>query len=280
VWQRVGQHGWTPERLFAALTCVLALGYGLSYTLAVLRGAGWMERIRQANIHLALAAILLAGLWLTPILNAERISAKNQLARFDAGKTAIADLDVEAIRGWGTPGEEVLAVLEARAKETGQEALAARLAGTDDPTGTARAEAIRSLSALMPVQPAGATGTRDTLIAGADDYLLRDWAEACRPRPGVATGCLMVVADLLPSRPGEEAVLLLVRNEDYVEILGLYLDDAGRLASRAVQRADGRYVNPGEMQALLEAWTLTPPPMTQAPINQLGTGDGGLLFLP
>jgi hypothetical protein len=109
---------------------------------------------------------------------------------------------------------------------------------------------------------------------------LRDWAEVCKPKPGAAPGCLMAVADLLPARPGEEAVLLLIRNADYVELLGLYLDDAGRLASRTVQRADGRYVAPDEMQALLDAWTLAPPPLTQAPINQLGTGDGGLLFLP
>jgi hypothetical protein len=280
VWQRVGQHGWTPERLFGALACGLALGYGLSYGLAVLRGGGWMARIRQANIGLALVAILLAGLWLTPVLNAERISAANQLARFDAGKTAIADLDVAAIRRWGNPGQAVLDVLEERAKEPGQEALAARLAGTDDPTGAARAEAIKALIALMPVQPAGATGTRDTLIAGADDYQLRDWAQICSASPGGEPGCLMAVADLLPSRPGEEAVLLLVRNESYVELLGLYLDDAGRLASRMVQRADGRMLTPDDAKAVLEAWALAPPPLTQAPINQLGTGDGGLLFLP
>lgn len=280
VWQRVDQHGWTPERLFAALGCGLALGYGLSYALAVLRGRRWMGYIRQANIGLALVAILLAGLWLTPVLNAERISAGNQFARFQAGKTAIADLDIDAIRRWGSPGQVVLDALAERAKEPGQEALAARLAGTDDPAGTARAEAARALSALMPVQPVGATGTRDTLLAGADEYLLRDWTEVCKTSPSGEPGCLMAVADLLPSRPGEEAVLLLVRNEDYVELLGLYLDDTGRLASRQVQRADGRMKTPDDMQALLEGWTLTPPPLTQAPINQLGTGEGGLLFLP
>jgi Domain of unknown function (DUF4153) len=280
IWQRVGQHGWTPERLFAALTCALAVGYGLAYALSVLLGAGWMGRIRQANVGLALAVILLAGLWLTPVMNAERISARNQLARFDAGETPVADLDVEAIRRWGIPGQAVLDVLAERAKEPGQEALAARLAGTDDPGGTARAEAARALAALVSVQPTGATGTRDVLIAGADEYLLRDWAEVCKTSAGTEPRCLMAVADLFPSRPGEEAVLLLVRNEDYVELLGLYLDDTGRLATRTVQRADGRTMTPNDLRALVEAWTLAPPPLTQAAINQLGTGEGGLLFLP
>jgi hypothetical protein len=281
VWQRVGQHGWTPDRLFAALACALALGYGLTYAVAVLRGTGWMGRIRQANIGMALLAILFAGLWLTPILNAERISAQNQLARLDAGRTAVADLDVAAIRQWGYPGQAVLDVLAERAKNPGQEALAARLAGTDDPTGTARAEAAAALSRLMPVQPAGATGTRDTLIAAADEYLLRDWAEVCRRTNSAGRpDCLMAVADLLPSRPGEEAIVLLARDETYVEVLGLYLDDFGRLAARTVQRTDGQGLVATDMQSLLDTWFAAPPPLTQAPVNQLGTGEGGLLFLP
>lgn len=278
--QRVAQYGWTPERLFAALVCLLALGYGLAYALAVLGGAGWMERIRKANIGLSLLAILLAALWLTPVLDAERISARNQLARLDDGRTAVADLDLDALRRWGFPGQAVLEVLEERAKEPGQEVLAARLAGNDDPGGAARAAAIAALSALLPVQPAGATGTRDTLIAGADDYLLRDWTEVCRTDPGGRPGCLLAVADLLPGRPGEEAVLLLARSDGYGELLGLYLDDGGRLAVRSVQRLDGRVPTPGEIQDIMAAWASAPPPLTPAPVNQLGTGEGGLLFLP
>ena len=49
-----------------------------------------MERIRQGNIRVALGIIVLAALWLTPVLNAERISAQSQLARFEALKTKFA----------------------------------------------------------------------------------------------------------------------------------------------------------------------------------------------
>jgi hypothetical protein len=139
---------------------------------------------------------------------------------------------------------------------------------------------VATLSGLMPVQPPGATGTRDTLIAGADDYLLGDWARVCRTAPAGRPGCLLVVADLLPARPGEEAMLLLARGEGYVDLLGLFLDDNGQLATRTVQRADGRIPTAIDLQALADAWTAAPPPLTQAPVNQLGTGDGGLLFLP
>jgi hypothetical protein len=280
VWQRVDQHGWTPERLFAALTSALALGYGLTYALAVLRGAGWQARIRQANIAVALMAILVAALWLTPILNAERISARDQQARLDAGTTAVEQLDVAAIRRWGYPGQEVLDLLAERAKEPGQEALAARLAGTDASGGANVALAAEELAALMPVQPTSAAGTRATLLAGADAFLLRDWAEVCRRDLDGQPGCLMAVADLLPARPGEEAILLLFRDAAYAEVIGLYLDDAGRLATRMVQRVDGRQLGAAEARALLDGWLAAPPPLTAAPINQLGTGEEGLLFLP
>jgi hypothetical protein len=225
-------------------------------------------------------AILVAALWLTPILNAERISARDQLARLDAGTTEVERLDVAAIRGWGHPGQEVLELLAVRAKEPGQEALAARLAGTDVPGGTDVAVVAEELAALMPVQPAGAVGTRATLLAGADAFLLRDWAEVCRRNLDGQPGCLMAVADLLPARPGEEAILLLFRDEAYAELIGLYLDDAGRLATRAVQRVDGQRLGAAEARALLDGWLAAPPPLTAAPINQLGTGEDGLLFLP
>lgn len=281
IWLRVDQHGWTPERLFVALLAALGLAYGLVYAVAVLRGPGWMERIRQGNIRLALVIIGLAALWLTPVLNAEAISARNQLARFDAGKTQVDELDVSALKGWGYPGKAVLDILAERAKEPGQEALANRLTGQESPDEADRASAAAALAAVMPVQPTGATGTRDTLLGAAPDYQLRDWQAQC-DRTGAEgqRGCLMAVADLLPNRPGEEAILILDRGGDYLELLGLYLGDDGLLVTRSVLRSDGRYVTSEEIAALLDAWRAAPPALTQAPINQLGTGEAGLLIVP
>src|SRR3990167_2848352 len=105
IWLRVDQYGWTPSRIFAALVALIALGYGLSYALAVLRGAGWMGRIRRANVGMALGLIGLAALWLTPALNADRISAQSQYARFiSSGDAAV--LDLWQLRQWGKAGAE------------------------------------------------------------------------------------------------------------------------------------------------------------------------------
>jgi hypothetical protein len=281
IWLRVGEHGWSPERVFVALLAVVGVVYGLVYAVAVLRGRAWTERIRQGNIRMALGVTLLAGLWLTPILNAERISAQNQLARYEAGKTSVEDLDLYALLTWGKPGAAVMALLEAKAKEPGQEALAAALAGLASPEAVEPAALAARLAAVVPVQPASATGTRDTLLAGADVYQLEDWLRVCEaPVAGGGQACLMVVADLLPLLPGEEAMLFLERSPDYTEIVGAYLDDRGMLMVRMATRPDGRPIPTTDGAALMRQYRETPPPVTAAVINQLGTGESGLMIQP
>lgn len=278
---RVADHGWSPERVFVMLVAAVGVAYGLVYAVSVLRGGPWMERIRQGNIWMALVVLALAALWLTPVLNAERISANSQLARFEAGETPVEALDIGALRSWGKPGAEVIAVLEAKAKEPGQEALAARLAG-DMPMATVdRPALVAGLAAVMPVQPATATGTRDTLLSAAEDYMLEDWTRVCsEPMATGQPGCLMVVADLIPQRPGEEAVLFLQRGADYVEITGLFIGDDGRIQSRGVARPDGQYLDGPTSLRLMAEFRTAPPPMTAVELNQIGTGASGLFILP
>lgn len=281
IWLRVDQHGWTPERLFVAMVAGLGLVYGVLYAVAVLRGPGWMARIRQGNFGMALLVIGLAALWLTPVLNAERISAASQLARYEAGRTAVADLDLRALEGWGLAGQRVLATLAERARQPGQEALAAVLAGEVPDDSADVAAAAMALAAAMPVQPATATGTRDTLLLSAADYMLSDWQAVCdRKLADGGPACLLVVADLLPRLPGEEGMLILERSADYVEVLGLYLGPDGTLVTRTALRPDGGYPGAEEAAGLLRAWRLAPPPLTPALLNQLGTDETGLMILP
>ena len=281
IWVRVSERGWSPDRVFVVLVAGIGVAYGLIYAQSVLRGGAWMGRIRQGNIYMALVVIGLAALWLTPVLNAERISARDQLARFTSGQTTVETLDLSALEAWGKPGAAVVAELEARAKEPGQEALAALLAGETPASGVDRAALLAAVRAAMPVQPATATGTRDTLFESAEDYMLQDWQRICEAglTPG-QPGCLLVVADLLATMPGEEAMLFLLRSVDYVEIAGLYIGDGGQLVQRGTTRPDGRYFTAPEALALMRQYQDTPPPVTAAMLNQLGTGDTGLIILP
>ena len=279
VWLRVADRGWSPERLFVVLVAAVGLVYGLVYAVSVLRGAGWMERIRQGNIRVALAVLGLAALWLTPVLNAERISAASQVSRFEA--LGVEALDPGALRSWGKPGAAALAVLEAKATEPGQEALAAVLAGELARQADNRPALVAELAALLPVQPTSATGMRDVILGAAEAFQLQDWLQVCRVQLETGQpGCLMVVADLLPLRPGEEAMLFLQRSVDYIEVSGLYLDDSGMLVWRTATQPDGTYLSSEAAGRLLRQYQAAPPPLTGEELNQLGIGEDGLLFLP
>ncbi|MFZ1512455.1 MAG: hypothetical protein WAT35_12570, partial [Tabrizicola sp.] len=108
-----------------------------------------------------------------------------------------------------------------------------------------------------------------------------DWTQVCQA--GAETGmphCLMVVADLLPNHPGEEAMLFLQRSHDYTEISGLYLDANGDPVLRTASHPDGRYPDAAEAATLMRQYQEMPPPVTAVPLNQLGTGPAGLIFLP
>jgi hypothetical protein len=281
IWVRVADHGWSPERVFVFLVAAVGVAYGLVYAVAVARGGAWMERIRQGNIWMALAVMALAALWLTPVLNAERISAQSQLARFESGKTRVEVLDIWAMRSWGKPGAEALAALEAMAKEPGQEALAARLSGGGTVPSVDGPALVKGLMAVMPVQPATATGTRDSFLAVAEVYMLDEWTQACGKATAAGQpGCLMVVADLMPSRPGEEVILFLQRSADYVDMVGLFIGDDGRIQSRSVARPDGQYLDRATNVRLMEEFRAAPPPLTAVELNQIGTGGSGLFILP
>jgi Domain of unknown function (DUF4153) len=281
--QRIGAYGWTPDRVFVALVAGLGLVYGALYAGAVLRGAGWMARIRAGNVMLALAIVALAALWLTPVLNAERLSARSMLARLESGATLPKDLDLAALARWGKPGAEVMAILTERAKAPDQAALAAALEAAKappDPTAP-DPQAAKALMAAMPVSPPTATATRDILLAAAPEYLMQDWTDACARR--LAEGppaCLMIVADLLPALPGEEAILFIERSVGFTDLLGLYLAPDGSLGTQSVRQVNGKPLNGDEVSILFRAWLQVPPPLTPALVNQLGTGDSGLVILP
>ena len=285
LWLRVDQYGWTPERLFAGLIALLGLGYGIGYALAVARHRHWMARIRAANIVMALALVALAALWLTPVLNAERIAANSQLARFEAGLTPVDQLDIIAIDSWGKAGAEVRARLQEIAEADGQEALAARLA---DPyalpaeSPEARADLLATLLAEMPLQPAGATATRDMLIAAVPTGDLQRWIDTCRMKTEDGrAGCVFAVADLWPSEPGEEAVAILRNGSGWVELVGFGLRD-GVAVQRPVVMLDGGMVDPARGGDLLRLLQDAPAPVTAAPLNRIGRGDPseGLVLLP
>ena len=284
IWLRVDQYGWTPNRLFAALMTVLALAYGLFYAAAVIRRKGWMTRIRQANIYVALAGTAAAMLWLTPLMNAERISSNNLISRYNAGKTPVADLDFGQLDDWGLSGAAVLDSLSTLAKEPGQTVLAAALsAGATADAYSADADPqvlLAELTAILPLQPNTATADRDQLLAGIAAYELASWLTACRATlPNGQPGCAMVVADFNQKYNGNEAILVLrdvgdsMRYEAFVRI-------NGTVERRSVSSLEGYLPYDPTGAAIIMQMQAAPPQMSPAPLNQMSVGDQKLLILP
>lgn len=288
IWLRVVQYGWTPDRLFAVALAVVALGYGLVYAVAVIRGAAWRGHVRQGNIAMALVVMALSALWLTPLLNAERISAGSQLARYADGRTPEGQLDLFALDRWGRAGAAALAELRSLADTPGHEALQARLEDFDaglvaaaDPAMVEDTTALLAeLAAVMPLQPAGATATRDMLLAAISADELRMWIADCQTLlPGSdRPGCVFVVADLWPGEPGEEAVALLRDPSGYLRYEGLGMI-AGEVQRRSVLPLAGMLPDLAEGVALITALQDAPPPVSPAPLNQMGVA-GGLVLIP
>ena len=132
----------------------------------------------------------------------------------------------------------------------------------------------------MPLQPAGATATRDMLLTAIPSVELEMWIEACRtPLPRTdRPGCVFVVADLWTDEPGEEAVVLLRDPSGYVRYEGLGLGPDG-VQRRSVGAMDGVLPDQAEGEAAIAALQDAPPPLRPAPLNMLGV-DGGLILLP
>lgn len=287
VWLRVDQYGWTPDRLFAATAAALALGYGGLYALAVLRGGGWMDRIRTANTVMALALIGCAALWLTPVLNPEAISARNLVARVTDGRTAPAAVDLYTLGFWGRAGADARTNLTTLAARSGFEELGQALANPNPKYPMPPTEDLTlqrdALIALMPLQPAGATATRDMLLQAALSYDLQDWTRICAASsPQGGSACMMIVADLLPTQPGEEALMILLDVDNgFVRFEGLALRD-GFLQRYATWTTNGQALpDIDAAAAMIAAWQTAPPPLSAAPLNQIDLpGGGGLALTP
>ena len=282
LWLRVNEHGWTPSRLLGATVVGVGLAYGLTYLLAVLRGRPWMEHIRQANILMALVCMGVAVLWLS-VLNPEAISARSQSARVADGRTAPTDIDLYSFQNWGLAGQAALDDLKRRAETDAP--LAARLAALTDTTGPEPDPVAlqKTLAAALPLQPAtpAAASLRDRILAGVTVSDLQDWQISCDAH--LAQGgpaCVMVVADFLPARPGDEAMLFTRSSDGYLTMEGFDLASGG-ITRHSVTSYGATLPGMADSAALIDHLQKSQPALTPLPLNQLAVpGQPGLVLAP
>jgi len=89
---RVGQHGWTPDRLSAALVAVILGLHALLLAWAVLpaRDGRWLGRLSAGNPALAAVVVVLLLASQSPLLDFRAITVASQLARLERGEVSLA----------------------------------------------------------------------------------------------------------------------------------------------------------------------------------------------
>ncbi|MBB96837.1 MAG: hypothetical protein CML68_19840 [Rhodobacteraceae bacterium] len=217
---RVSQYGWTPDRVMAATVAGVTLLYGLAYGAAALRGAGrWRAPLRRANVVLALLVIAVCAAWLTPLLDAGRLSARSQVARFADGRSTLDQLPLDRmVRDWGKAGHDALDRLEAMTEHPDHDALVReieaarrkptlRQATTDavdlDPIALAR-----DLAQWVPVRPDGQLDP--DALARVQLYWLSDWHVRCRPLEDGPPPCVFVHGRFVADLPAKDQGLLVL----------------------------------------------------------------------
>ena len=110
---RIGQHGLTPERVFAAAFVFVAAGHAVGYAMAAFRRDAWMKTLERTNVVMAFISLALLTALFTPIADPARLSVNDQADRLARGKVKPAQFDYAFLRfDGGRHGRAVLARLK------------------------------------------------------------------------------------------------------------------------------------------------------------------------
>jgi predicted Zn-dependent protease len=102
---RIEQHGWSLNRIWAALIAIVFGGYVIAYAVTALaRSEHWLKGVGRINIFMAQAVFLLAVLINTPILDGKEISVWSQMDRLLHARTDPDQFDYEYLSRMGKPG--------------------------------------------------------------------------------------------------------------------------------------------------------------------------------
>ena len=192
---RIGQHGWTVDRLWAAVVGGMAVLYGVGYSASTAVRSRWMPTVETTNIVAALALCVVIVLSTSPIADFRKVAVQSQLARLRAGQAGVAALDLAALKReggqWGRDALEKLAVDETVAPALRSEAAAqlARVGPSQEQNPELAMAALRKDLRVLP------SGTAPdplllALLARAD----ADWSERMCVRD--SSGCAVWMVDL------------------------------------------------------------------------------------
>lgn len=98
---RVAQHGWTVDRLWAAVVGGMALVYGLGYCGSAISRSRWMPSLERTNVMASLALVVVIALVTGPLADLRRIAVDSQVSRLRSGEATGAAFDFAALKREG-----------------------------------------------------------------------------------------------------------------------------------------------------------------------------------
>ena len=91
---RIAQYGWTVERCWALVICILLALFSAGYSLGIVRRRDdWPETLGRVNVIMGWVIVALMLLVNTPLLDFRSISLASQFARVERGEIEIYDFD-------------------------------------------------------------------------------------------------------------------------------------------------------------------------------------------
>lgn len=263
---RVGQYGWTPERLLAAVIAACLSVYAIGYALSAAWGRDWTGHIRRLNVHFGLGLLAVSVLWLSPVLNAYRIATASQIARYERGATAADDLPIwEMAHEWGRAGTRGLVRLESATAGSDRERLtdliararqqASRYGFQQEADLVRTTDTAAALARKIPMRPPEG-GLDPAILALLPGWRISQWDSACeRTLADGEPGCVLISGRFRPGIPPDrQAIALLLGADDTVQAQFLSVADDGTVWVRDIIRPDDQgplILNPEQLQQAL-----------------------------
>lgn len=284
IWVRISQYGPTPDRIVAsAMACFISI-YSILYWYSLMHKKNWMTQIRRTNRRMAMLLIAVCALWLTPLINLERLSTKAQITRFEKGLTEVNDLPLwEMAHEWGKAGLSGIETLRQNKDHAEYDALVLRIDkaisieskyrfnNTESAPETQKlAGDLLEHIALRPVGSPRPEGFFDMLrpfqVTQISDGCARKLADG-------RAACVMIMAPFYPSTNQPQGLILYLTAENRVSTLFLGgVTSRLPIASQIFDLNNGKIAElPPETisQALDGAFSIAPAPLNMLKFDEI-----------
>ena len=155
LWVRIGQYGWTPDRLHGVLVVAVLLVWSVGYLIGLLRRReDPSPQLGRVNLAVSLLGLALLFLLYTPVLDSWRISVNSHMSRYHSGKINADQVSLYMLSHSGKPGRAALLELQQDKAFTQdakrQQQLKRLLSGDLSPTIKLTAEALAKNVTILP----------------------------------------------------------------------------------------------------------------------------------